>query len=199
MIALFDFNPQVPCGTRRFRGRNHKTQKRFQSTGPLRDPTQDQGDSHSNNQHFNPQVPCGTRRDGSVFLRHRKDFNPQVPCGTRLRCSRIHPLPYRFQSTGPLRDPTISHLLNSWLFLISIHRSLAGPDLLCNRCCARIANFNPQVPCGTRPDRDGSDQARDEFQSTGPLRDPTDWLGHEAVDPVISIHRSLAGPDWAST
>ena len=38
-----------------------------------------------------------------------------------------------------------------------------------------------------------------EFQSTGPLRDPTNRAALQmTVDECISIHRSLAGPDLVS-
>ena len=168
------FNPQVPCGTRRFR-----SARSFRI------------------RHFNPQVPCGTRpclgcmpaactpfqstgplRDPTFFAADTsdltKDFNPQVPCGTRRLYGRIPDCLMRFQSTGPLRDPTTTmsrllamadisihrslagpdfdgHKSDVTKFEISIHRSLAGPDVDPAEDLRRQAYFNPQVPCGTRP------------------------------------------------
>ena len=175
----------------------------------------------------------------------------------------------RFQSTGPLRDPTgkISRIkFNSDISIhrslagpdlfdelhhavwikISIHRSLAGPDPHRNSPPSRLRNFNPQVPCGTRPDSHGIRTATtgyfnpqvpcgtrprkernrggrshisihrslagpdqiacglpilaEEFQSTGPLRDPTRAASIRCSSGLrISIHRSLAGPDPGET
>ena len=123
----------------------------FQSTGPLRDPTE-------------RVVLLGT-----VF----RDFNPQVPCGTRrtwdLRLKQIG----QFQSTGPLRDPTGAVHLDDVVLLISIHRSLAGPDEAARAGKLASFDFNPQVPCGTR-------------------REYGKYPDHGLP---ISIHRSLAGPD----
>ena len=56
-----------------------------------------------------------------------------------------------FQSTGPLRDPTVTDGNIYTVSFISIHRSLAGPDY-------KFGYRNMDTP---------------EFQSTGPLRDPT--------------------------
>ena len=147
---------------------------KFQSTGPLRDPT----------------ILSG--------------WNPRTAMG--------------FQSTGPLRDPTRGFLPRRERFSISIHRSLAGPDRRCQLCrfalvisihrslagpdrsqCIPFSHlsgfqstgplrdptqisqsplqtmlyFNPQVPCGTRPSLGGFSCCLNVFQSTGPLRDPT--------------------------
>ena len=101
------------------------------------------------------------------------DFNPQVPCGTRH-------LVLFYQA---LKPP------------ISIHRSLAGPDMSARRTAPHRCYFNPQVPCGTRhrPDRKAYQGYR--FQSTGPLRDPTHFKPVVFRHLPISIHRSLAGPD----
>ena len=151
-----NFNPQVPCGTRQ--------------SGP-RWP--------SLRCDFNPQVPCGTRPSPRSFLRSSMYFNPQVPCGTRqerlydvgmpigfqstgplrdptnAKCSVRTYIPI-FQSTGPLRDPTKSLRQIQNPMLISIHRSLAGPD----RVESRRVRGKAKV-----------------FQSTGPLRDPTWTVG----------------------
>ena len=127
------------------------------------------------------------------------DFNPQVPCGTRPIFSSITGIRFAFQSTGPLRDPTRRRVSHDTLLHISIHRSLAGPDimstqrLICCRIfqstgplrdptgtlnqCRKVAkNFNPQVPCGTRPKSSAPPSSTSVFQSTGPLRDPTSYL-----------------------
>ena len=154
----------------------HGFHREFQSTGPLRDPT-------------------------SSFL---------LSIGSSP-----------FQSTGPLRDPTNLSSFYGWLQKISIHRSLAGPDGSAGDCRGKAADFNPQVPCGTRRTRGRTPAGRSEisihrslagpdiceeyriempeqFQSTGPLRDPTGAVHLDDVVLLISIHRSLAGPDEAA-
>ena len=100
-------------------------------------------------------------------------FNTQVPCGTRL----------------------VGDNSNSFITVISIHRSLAGPDLnqldekgerkyfnpqvpcgtrpKCASSLFRTPHFNPQVPCGTRLNKLDLHAILLAFQSTGPLRDPT--------------------------
>ena len=171
----------------------------FQSTGPLRDPTIALEGSPAYRTisihrslagpdeacfladfpiiDFNPQVPCGTRPTiasyQSVLISY---FNPQVPCGTRLY-ERIRYTPLKtFQSTGPLRDPTLRHLVAEHLSGISIHRSLAGPDRRDWMTRRGLCHFNPQVPCGTRLFLWAIVCTAVLFQSTGPLRDPTDLV-----------------------
>ena len=167
----------------------------FQSTGPLRDPTAQRFFAIPPHSNFNPQVPCGTRltsfKTPFVVIEisiHRSlagpdyrkpkvipenyNFNPQVPCGTR-RTQSTHPLRCsQFQSTGPLRDPTPGIYARPSKILISIHRSLAGPD----------------------PDLDLARQTV-AISIHRSLAGPD--LGYHVVAHVhdISIHRSLAGPD----
>ena len=146
--------------------------------------------------HFNPQVPCGTRPDWHRSAPRARYFNPQVPCGTRRSLSScvstqeifqstgplrdptigttvIVSAPTLFQSTGPLRDPTVERTERRTVTVISIHRSLAGPDPVRPSSFSAPQHFNPQVPCGTR-------------------RKVLTGLTNRRK---ISIHRSLAGPD----
>ena len=104
----------------------------------------------------------------------------------------------RFQSTGPLRDPTLSFDFPSADRRISIHRSLAGPDCISPAMMRCSTYFNPQVPCGTRHQLAHCFIGVSEFQSTGPLRDPTNAITKVSEITAISIHRSLAGPDRSS-
>ena len=78
---------------------------------------------------------------------------------------------------------------------ISIHRSLAGPDKTRLFSDFFPQDFNPQVPCGTRQNPASLQVTEPEFQSTGPLRDPTPRRTVLFHPCSISIHRSLAGPD----
>ena len=109
----------------------------------------------------------GGIRDGKRISIHRSLAGPDlVPAVSS-------PPQDAFQSTGPLRDPT---------FTGTGYRS-------CNQ------DFNPQVPCGTRPDTSAMSDDEIKFQSTGPLRDPTRRRMERRGKQHISIHRSLAGPD----
>ena len=123
----------------------------------------------------------------------------------------------KFQSTGPLRDPTTDAYAGRSDRAISIHRSLAGPDrsgkpsdqpcgISIHRSLAgpdggsaaldtNANDFNPQVPCGTRQGLGVEGFVDVQFQSTGPLRDPTSKDYNDDIQEDISIHRSLAGPD----
>ena len=100
-------------------------------------------------------------------------FNPQAPCGARRsRCRTTWP-PSGFQSTGPLRGPTLT------MYAIT----------------TASRNFNPQAPCGARRFPAGPARWRKLLQSTGPLRGPTSWVDKVLAAAQISIHRPLAGPD----
>ena len=82
---------------------------------------------------------------------------------------------------------------------ISIHGSRVGPDLTRRVRGIPRKHFNPRVPCGTR--RDLTDAERDaelEFQSTGPVWDPTMSFVMRKTPLNISIHGSRVGPDGAS-
>ena len=100
-----------------------------------------------------------------------------------------------FQSTGPLRDPTARTLSRRLAELISIHRSLAGPD-------RPPFPLHPSASISIHRSLAGPDGRRSsfvdgcsKFQSTGPLRDPTYPELYIQNIWFISIHRSLAGPD----
>ena len=151
-----DFNPQVPCGTRP----GYPTASRISSrisihrslAGPdIQFPVVDW------------LIPISIHRS---LAGH---FNPQVPCGTRRTCHRSMDGYRRFQSTGPLRDPTGVRETVEEKQRISIHRSLAGPDVL----------------------REMEGLMKDGFQSTGPLRDPTQspktimgWKSFQSTGPL---------------
>ena len=193
--AALDFNPQVPCGTRRARSVWTFLTGLFQSTGPLRDPTPSVPwiSSPSIFQSTGP-LRDPTFRTGSLDSL-QADFNPQVPCGTRQVRPCTSTVYFLFQSTGPLRDPTFK-------FVSSVQRAFYfNPQVPCGTRHADVQPaestryFNPQVPCGTRPVSVRRPAHIKEFQSTGPLRDPTSALRADQAKYAISIHRSLAGPD----
>ena len=125
--------------------------QKFQSTGPLRDPTPE------NYSVWRPQIISIHRSlagpDQRRYKRHQRD--PISIHRSLAGPDNVVFVPSSavavFQSTGPLRDPTA---LNDGVYKkgeISIHRSLAGPDVLRLIYTASWGYFNPQVPCGTRP------------------------------------------------
>ena len=77
-----------------------------------------------------------------------------------------------FQSTGPLRDPTVTDGNIYTVSFISIHRSLAGPD-----------NRNVTLPPVRYISIHRSLAGPDALRQSGNRQEE------------ISIHRSLAGPD----
>ena len=118
-----------------------------------------------------------------------------------------------FQSTGPLRDPTLHIFLATYnvtnfnpqvpcgtrpedfaaliAFAISIHRSLAGPDIgrLSDEVVEEI--FQSTGPLRDPTQAGDGNGLSDRFQSTGPLRDPTDYgdvklltLGFQSTGPL---------------
>ena len=123
-----NFNPQVPCGTRRLDFFCKISQSGFQSTGPLRDPTGKivecglTQEFQSTGPLRDPTVvsaagceqiqfqSTGPLRDPTSCLPSTMTvspyFNPQVPCGTRRFVEHRLAIHHIFQSTGPLRDPT---------------------------------------------------------------------------------------------
>ena len=58
-----------------------------------------------------------------------------------------------------------------------------------------LANFNPRVPCGTRPVSNSPIFWIIIFQSTGPVWDPTNSVLILNQLRTISIHGSRVGPD----
>ena len=168
-----NFNPRVPCGTRRhhvlFRlsscgfqstgpvwdpTMRHKllfVQVIFQSTGPVWDPTSSSYRKRAPHWHFNPRVPCGTRRQILSKKRRRRR--------------------------------------------ISIHGSRVGPDIL-TRKDKRYKDISIH---GSRVGPDGvyigDGYVIEAFQSTGPVWDPTTGLYLLCCSSDISIHGSRVGPD----
>ena len=87
-------------------------------------------------------------------------------------CCRLLQL-FKFQSTRPMRDATLTDYKIDKLTEISIHASHAGRDLTNATLPSFIFNFNPRVPCGTRRLRCNTSQSCNKFQSTRPMRDAT--------------------------
>ena len=189
----------------------------FQSTGPLRDPTLFMlltGIRRGISIHRSlagPDIGILRKLDECSISIHRSLAGPDPvrdfrTAGARISIHRSLAGPdarrntpgticSTFQSTGPLRDPTGDDETIQSYQPISIHRSLAGPDRISIRQAHVGLYFNPQVPCGTRHEQHQRDKEEEKFQSTGPLRDPTQVPAERRALSDISIHRSLAGPD----
>ena len=146
-----DFNPRVPCGTRRVSLLRWTCRAR----------------------NFHPRVPCGTRLNRTDFEGGRIHFNPRVPCGTRPMMVSSSPRIPAFQPTRPLRDAT-STIRDSPAAVDFNPRVPCGtrPEPYGVRITHR--HFNPRVPCGTRQDGAPSPTPEQQaFQPTRPLRDAT--------------------------
>ena len=99
---------------------------------------------------FNSRLPCGSRpiyhavHDYSVVSTHgslagadvgipwkhcaSQCFNSRLPCGSRHGLPVVSTPFRRFQLTAPLREPTVSDIVLSYILRVSTHGSLAGAD-----------------------------------------------------------------------
>ena len=144
------FNPRVPCGTRLATAVGAMVGYDISIHGSRVGPDEDKHIAEYSEKNFNPRVPCGTRHFLTLTILIFGHFNPRVPCGTR-----------------PLIFETVVG------FIISIHGSRVGPDLL-----FWVLLFLYAI-----------------FQSTGPVWDPTCKHIKLTRDLEISIHGSRVGPD----
>ena len=146
------FNPQVPCGTRQGKAIGIIVGEKISIHRSLAGPDRALCGRGPLKWHFNPQVPCGTRQTAlrarqfwNLISIHRSLAGPDIgSIDTCEICAKISIhrslagpdlaalgfVEYRikFQSTGPLRDPTYCIASFLPIRVISIHRSLAGPD-----------------------------------------------------------------------
>ena len=80
---------------------------------------------------------------------------------------------YGFQSTLPVRGATGLERSPVWDDIISIHAPRAGSDNDTLRQVLAVLHFNPRSPCGERLRLQLEEQAKEEFQSTLPVRGAT--------------------------
>ena len=145
---------------------------------------------------FNPRVPCGTRQTIYVSNDRLCRFNPRVPCGTRQPERTAWSLLELFQSTRPVRDATNRTSRRRTTFVVSIHASRAGRDMLSTS--VETIRFPVSIHA-SRAGRDSNDFTiqREQFlfQSTRPVRDAT-TVNCDCWSPTrVSIHASRAGRD----
>ena len=100
-------------------------------------------------------------------------FNPQGPRGPRPGHYGPHDRDGRFQSTRPSRASTKYCPYAFTSFKISIHKALAGLDLIILGGRRGIGHFNPQGPRGPRLSQTMVVCIRHLFQSTRPSRAST--------------------------
>ena len=79
---------------------------------------------------FNPQGPRGPRLFACFSIREVKNFNPQGPRGPRPNPMWYKGGDNRFQSTRPSRASTVGRRWFPMSTYISIHKALAGLDVL---------------------------------------------------------------------
>ena len=150
-MVPMDFNPRSPYGERQLYPELFDTEKRFQSTLPLRGAT------------FYPvfnaiahvisiHAPLtGSDRTFRMHLSPAPNFNPRSPYGER-----------RYRVSRSITD-----------IRISIHAPLTGSDLLQPLPEPVRPHFNPRSPYGERPPLRDRGTVQPAFQSTLPLRGAT--------------------------
>ena len=171
-------------------------------------------------------ISIHTSREGcdSCIFRIRqfqKHFNPHIPW-EMWQCRRsFQTIPYKFQSTHPVRDVTLSSDMWNDLLIISIHTSREGCDQRTMQArrstryfnphipwgmwrgafalCRNIEDFNPHIPWGMWHEIYKGHYLSFQFQSTHPVRDVTreDWWAYEegsfqSTHPVRDVTRMWA-------
>ena len=152
-----------------------KSASEFQPTRPLRDATRNVPPISGTTIDFNPRVPCGTRRGTSRQSPEPQSISTHASLAGRDHAVRQKITSFRisthaslagrdysigtammrglaFQPTRPLRDATLRYKYVLAMTAISTHASLAGRDAAYQVYQDEGDNFNPRVPCGTRPD-----------------------------------------------
>ena len=193
------FNPQGPRGPRPVLPHLLDLWHLFQSTRPSRASTQvvkllvlflaisihkalagldSHGPApHPAPQNFNPQGPRGPRRIPLMPRPWPSDFNPQGPRGPRPLVLILHSAPCNFNPQGP-RGPrlyvaTIFPSFNE----ISIHKALAGLDLICWMYGQSQTRFQSTRPSRASTVNQPISSYNIKFQSTRPSRAST-WGRH---------------------
>ena len=88
------------------------------------------GDERGDPTHFNPRSRAGSDFANSLAFIFSESFNPRPPCEGRPARTDVSTLPYRFQSTPPMRGATFLSFLPSHQDSISIHAPHARGDVL---------------------------------------------------------------------
>ena len=140
-------------------------------------------------------------RGGSdfVFLLHlvlHLPFQSTLPAGeATIPQLELTDAAVGFQSTLPAGEATSTVEIFLWRYLISIHASRGGSDILSVFPGGIPGNFNPRFPRGKRP-RTLSHPLHDvEFQSTLPAGEATIVAPPMPEKVSISIHASRGGSD----
>ena len=141
-------------------------------------------------QNFNPRAPCEVRRSRAPVSPYRLEFQSTDPLRDPTVCCIAADKAYSsFQSTDPLRGPTCAYNMNSGKkYHISIHGPLARSDtVLIARMSAAIFQSTGPMRGPTTLEKDATDCMQ--FQSTGlhETRLHTPLGGHWGI---ISIHGS---------
>ena len=172
-IIRHDFNPRIPYGMRRIASDRGNRLGEFQSTHPVWDAT-----------------------DGGPADKQTKNISIHASRMGCDLCQIMTVIDGKFQSTHPVWDATGNPTLPTTVTIISIHASRMGCDACAKRTIADnqisihasrmgcdmirlilvplLPDFNPRIPYGMRPGRQGRGMGR----------------------PDISIHASRMGCDW---
>ena len=170
-----NFNPRVPCGTRRTQAQCDLISKPISTHASLA------GRDAKLMEEIRKTEQISTH--ASLAGRDQLVFSPNIEIGV-------------FQPTRPLRDATCSPACSSSRrSRFQPTRPLRDATLLSFGSAQTARHFNPRVPCGTRLHSFRAASRFAQFQPTRPLRDAT-YTGLKIIrPPPISTHASLAGRD----
>ena len=171
---MYNFNPHLPCGRRRYGTHRRGAPREFQSTPSLRKATVRDYERRYAYGYFNPHLPCGRRRARQVrtamaqVFQSTPSLRKATMYGHTFRGGRLISI-HTFLAEGDLT--ALSH---GGMICISIHTFLAeGDRIIPFQTHINFKHFNPHLPCGRRLITCFSPPMNFIFQSTPSLRKAT--------------------------
>ena len=148
------FNPRTPCGVRRTSSMLKRTQRRFQSTHPVRGATTFEQAFGKVEENFNPRTPCGVRLMPDMSQPGAVKFQSTHPVRGATFKRAVHLIIQRFQSTHPVRGATIWNLCGlAWTEEFQSTHPVRGATIpeLAIRPMATISIHAPRAGCDLAP------------------------------------------------
>ena len=91
-------------------------------------------------------TPTGYAANGTLVI-----FQSTRPMRDATISREYETISDKFQSTRPMRDATSPHLGQCAIFLFQSTRPMRDATMVYKAEIEQEENFNPRVPCGTRP------------------------------------------------
>ena len=172
-VALDDFYPRSPCGERREKPRQTRTDTNFY-----------------------PRSPCGERPLLALLICPLPDFYPRSPCGERRVTvlgiqHKVGISIHALLAESDMRAENHANSQQEFLSTLSLRRATGGGHI----SKARTENFYPRSPCGERPIINCNCNFTQKFLSTLSLRRATARRESRQQPAGISIHALLAESD----